>query len=605
MQYRIEEEGYSLFADYAEGLIMYCSPDGGKWKMKLAPYVLFSDGRKVMFPPPAETVAREAEASDDVYAMYQGFEGSDIRAYTRISAEKISGDLRFEMRIEGDQPGEIAFAAYPSPWEAQDGSGLFTVLPRMQGELVLPGSALTVDKGKIYERTAYMPMFGQTAEGHACLAVYDTPCDASYDFALGRVTPLWRPSLGTVRYQRRMLYSFMQGDYNDIALRYRRYVKEKGNLITLKAKAALNPLVERLAGCPVIHTGIAVHISPDSRYYMPDDPEHNDHFVSFDERAGQIRLLKKKGLRKAYTHFDGWGVRGYDNLHPSPLPPSPIAGGQEGMRRLMDAVRECGYLFGIHDQYRDYYFDAPHFTLDEARQNLDGSHSHNHIWYGGHYAYLCAEKAVEYVKRNYTLLERMGIVPDSSYLDVFSLAELDECFNPKHRMSRAQSVMRRRECLDWLTSRGISPSSEETLDCILPSQVLCHHAPFNSDDLAGGDVKPIPLFNLVYHDCVVIPWIGLKGETGSSGLPAPMSTYLYAIMNAGPVYCPIDADEDTIASVQEACAVQEKLMYTPMRRHEFLDASGLKQRITYADGTSIEADMEKGTYRVFRGEAQA
>ena len=220
---------------------MYCSPDGGKWKMKLAPYVLFSDGRKAMFPPPAETVAREAEASDDVYAMYQGFEGSNIRAYTRISAEKISGDLRFEMRIEGDQPGEIAFAAYPSPWEAQDGSGLFTVLPRMQGELVPPGSALTVDKGKIFERTAYMPMFGQTAEGHACLAVYDTPCDASYDFALGRVTPLWRPSLGTVRYQRRMLYSFMQGDYNDIALRYRRYVKEKGNLITLKAKAALNP----------------------------------------------------------------------------------------------------------------------------------------------------------------------------------------------------------------------------------------------------------------------------------------------------------------------------------------------------------------------------
>ena len=84
-----------------------------------------------------------------------------------------------------------------------------------------------------------------------------------------------------------------------------------------------------------------------------------------------------------------------------------------------------------------------------------------------------------------------------------------------------------------------------------------------------------------------------------------MSTYLYAIMNAGPVYCPIDADEDTIASVQEACAVQEKLMYTPMRRHEFLDASGLKQRITYADGTSIETDMEKGAYRVCRGEAQA
>ena len=396
-----------------------------------------------------------------------------------------------------------------------------------------------------------------------------------------------------------MLYRFLRGGYNEIAKAYRAYVKDKGALITLKAKAALNPLVKELAGCPIIHTGIAVHVSPDSRYYKPDDPEYNDHYVTFDARARQIRLLRQKGLKRAYTHFDGWGYRGYDNLHPSPLPPSPIAGGAEGMKRLMDAVRECGYLFGIHDQYRDYYYDAPFFTLDEARQNLDGGHSHNHIWYGGHYAYLCPQKAVEYVRSNYTQLERMGIKPDSSYLDVFSLAELDECFNPRHRIDREGSVKYRRECLDWLTARGIIPSSEETLDCILPSQVLCHHAPFNKDEIADlGRAVPIPLFNLVYHDCVVIPWIGRKGENGESGLPAPMSTYLYAILCGDPVYCPIDADESTIADVEEACAVSGRLLFEEMLRHELLAPDGLKQRALYADGTAVEIDMEKGTYRV-------
>ena len=598
MEYRINGEGYSLYISYNNSVIEYESARGGKWKMRLRPYIQFSDGRRAEFPLPAETSARAAETSDDVYAVYRSFAGSNVTVSTRVSAEKTTGDLSFEVRTEGDAPGEIEFVAYPSPWEPGCESPLYTVLPRMQGELVLPGSKLTVEKGKVFERTAYMPMFGQTQGKYSYLAVYDTPCDASYSFSSGKAEPLWRTSLGTMRYQRRMLYSFLRGDYNDIALRYRRYVKEKGQLITLKTKAAINPLVARLAGCPVIHTGITVHISPDSRYYEPGNPEHNDHFVSFDERAGQIRLLRKKGLKKAYTHFDGWGVRGYDNLHPSPLPPSPVAGGTEGMKRLMDAVRECGYLFGIHDQYRDYYYDAPGFTLDEARQNLDGSHSHNHIWYGGHYAYLCAEKAVEYVKRNYTLLARMGIEPDSSYLDVFSLAELDECFNPRHRMSREQCVKYRRECLDYLTSRGIIPSSEETLDCILPSQVLCHHSPFNAQDLENGDVLGIPLFNLVYHDCVIIPWTGLPGEAGGSGLPQPISTYLYAILNAGPVYCPIDADENTIASVHEACRISERLMYTPMLRHEFAGSSGLLQRITYADGTVIEADMEKGTYRV-------
>lgn len=595
MQFAFHCGAFGLCVDYASGVVSYAGA-GGPWRMQLAPYVIFAGGRRVSFPAPGACSAKEAATSFDVYAHYEGFEGSDLCVDTRISAELITGDLRFELLVQGDKPGEIEFVAYPSAWQ---GEGACTVLPRMQGELVLPGSDLAVERGKVFERTAYMPMFGQTRSDGAYLAVFDTPFDASYDFARGEVSPLWRPSLGVIGAQRRMLYRFFKGDYNDVAQAYRAYVRERGQLITLKAKAVFDPLVEKLAGCPIIHTGITVHVSPDSKYYRPDDPAYNDHFVSFDERARQIRALKRRGLNRAYTHFDGWGVRGYDNLHPSPLPPSPIAGGAEGMRRLQDAVRECGYLFGIHDQYRDYYYDAPGFDIDEARQNLDGSCSHNHIWYGGHYAYLCAMKAVEYVRRNYTQLEQMGIKPDSSYLDVFSLAELDECFNPHHRMSREQSVFYRRQCLDLLSSRGIIPSSEETLDCILPSQVLCHHSPFNGDDLENrAGVLPIPLFNLVYHDCVVIPWNGLPGQRGEGGLPEGYQTYLYAILNGDPVYCPIDADEATIGHVQRACAVSARLMYTPMLRHEFLNASRSRQRISYADGTQITVDMEKGSWSV-------
>ena len=521
-----------------------------------------------------------------------------MKAFTRISLEKISGDLRFEIRIEGDTPGQIAFLSFPSAWEL-NGERAYTVLPRRQGELLPLESDLRVEHGQIFERSAFMPMFGQYNAGQAYVGIFDTPYDASYDYADGAVTPLWRTSLGHLSYQRCILYRFLKGDYNDIAKTYRAYVRDKGQLITLKAKAAVNPLVDALKGCPIIHTGITVHVSPDSRYYKPDDPEYNDHFVSFDERARQIRELKRTGLKRAYTHFDGWGVRGYDNLHPSPLPPSPIAGGAEGMKRLQNTVKECGYLFGIHDQYRDYYYDSPFFTFDEARQSLDGHCAHNHTWHGGHYAYLCPQKAVEYVRSNYIQLERMGIIPDSSYLDVFSLAELDECFNPRHRITREGSVKYRRECLDWLSARGIIPSSEEILDCILPSQVLCHHAPFIEEEVASPSrALPIPLLNLVYHDCVITPWIALGEESRYSGLPDNMNTYLYAILNANPVYCPIDADDKAIAEVEEACAVSEKLMYTEMIRHELLTADGTKQRAVYANGSTIEVDMKKGTWTV-------
>ena len=39
-----------------------------------------------------------------------------------------------------------------------------------------------------------------------------------------------------------------------------------------------------------------------------------------------VEALAAKGFANAYVHLDGWGLRGYDNLHPDILPPCPDAG---------------------------------------------------------------------------------------------------------------------------------------------------------------------------------------------------------------------------------------------------------------------------------------
>ena len=179
-----------------------------------------------------------------------------------------------------------------------------------------------------------------------------------------------------------------------------------------------------------------------------------------------FHLPWKKGVEKAYLHLDGWGKQGYDNLHPDPFPPHEEAGGVEGMRRLADTCDELGYYFGIHDQYRDYYYDSPGFTLDNAVQYFDGSHFLSDYWYGGAHTFLCSALAPDYVRRNYDEFERLGLKPDGSYLDVFSVVELDECFNPAHRVTREGCAQNRRHCLDMLSSRGIIPSSEEGVDYV-------------------------------------------------------------------------------------------------------------------------------------------
>ena len=60
--------------------------------------------------------------------------------------------------------------------------------------------------------------------------------------------------------------------------------------------------------------------------------EKNDFYTPFSVRAEQMRELHRKGLKKGYTHFNGWDRHGYDNLHPDVIPPHKEAGGAEGMR---------------------------------------------------------------------------------------------------------------------------------------------------------------------------------------------------------------------------------------------------------------------------------
>ena len=164
-------------------------------------------------------------------------------------------------------------------------------------------------------------------------------------------------------------------------------------------------------------------------------------------------------------------------------------------------------------------------------------------------------------------------------------------------------AINRMHCLNILTEKGIIPSSEEILDCILPSQVLCHHAPYYTSNLSRKDSEqrgyPIPLLNLVYHDCVVIPWIGLRGQHGGFGIPGRDGAYTHAILNGNPVYCPIDADKEQIKEVEYACSLAEKLAFCEMVKHEFISDDYRKQRTTFSDGTVIEVDFDKEEYNVF------
>lgn len=603
-EYIAEHGGLTLCVDPENNVFSVTLKNGSVWVSSRKPYIKFSDGRTVDFPAPCETGKFHSGTGEVIKAVYRGFDKSDVYAVAHIGIDRTTGDVFFNINVSGDKDKEIDTVSFPPPFElgAEKGHG-YTVLSRMQGTIIPAGDPIIVETGLVFQRDAYMPIYGQVRDGSGYTAIYETPYDCKYLPEGDNVAPVWMTSLGRMSYTRKIRFCFREKcDHVIIAKCYRAYVKEHGGLITLKEKIAKNKNVQRLIGRPVIHTDIAYHIAPESMFYDKDDTSKNDGFVRFDTRAEQLKRLKKLGLERAYTHFDGWGLHGYDNLHPSPFPPHQEAGGADGMRRLSDTCREIDYIFGIHDQYRDYYYDNPDFSFDEALVYQDGTHPFHDVWNGGKHTFLCSELAPDYVRRNYDEFEKLGIKIEASYLDVFSVVELDECFSEDHMCTRKQCAENRRHCLDMLTSRGIIPSSEEVIDCIIPSQALCHHAPFYTKELGAPASEavgiPIPLFELVYHDCIVIPWIGLPGERGGWGIPKNDSAYIYAILYGCPVYCPIDVTEEDIKNVNIACDSANRLAHTELISHEFINGSIRRQRTTFSDGTVIEADLDSGEYKI-------
>lgn len=605
MDYRLCTQQIDLtYSPEASALTVLVAGSGVTWSWTGDPFLVLAGGKTLTFSSATcESLTYNTGVSQGVRAVYSAFTDGEGNSYpyiveTCVSVDPDTGFLKAEARVDGDAPGEIAALAYPPrmKFDAPKGHG-YTVLPRMQGTILPAGHTYKFRDGLIYERDAYIPVYGQIKDGCGYAAIYDTPFDGRYSVVGEEIQPYFAPSLGIMRYARAMLYSFFaEGDFNTIAKIYRGYLSERGELVTLKEKIVRNPKVEYLLGCPIVHSCAAVHIHPASHFYDKDNPENNDRYFPFSANGQLLRELKEKGAEKAYLHLDGWGNHGYDNLHPDPFPVHEASGGAAGLKALQETCHELGYYFGIHDQYRDYYYDAPSFDLDNAVTRLDGSHPYHDYWFGGPHSFLCAKLAVDYVRRNYNEFERLGIQLDGSYLDVFSVVELDECFNPKHPMTRQECAEARAHCLNLLTDRGIIPSSEETIGCMVNAIALCHHAPFyttNWEDANAENVGiPIPFFNLVYHDCIVIPWYGIH-QKGAWGIAGSDRGFYWALLCGGTIYYDVDASAEDIAYGKVALELHRRIALCELTAHELMDGNPRRRRSTFSDGTVVEADFDE------------
>jgi hypothetical protein len=584
----------------------------------------------------ADRAVRLADAARIVFSPYDtgfktgvkvalsGWPQTDLTLFLSIAlqedADRDGTNEELVFDVAAREPGTtIRRLEWPTALDAHDVD--YTVLNNWRGTLlprtwptaydpIRSDSSYPNDTSEIQSNLVEswsMSWWGFQRGSSAMMVIVETPDDAAYQFRhpAGGPTiigPRWRASLGRLAYPRtaRMCF-FESGNYVDLAKRYRRHVMENGLYVPLREKIARSPTVQRLIGTPATRLSILRNLKPDSARYDPKSPEKNYSLTTFDERSRQIREIRASGLERLQVCLTGWPTLGYDRQHPDGLPPAAAAGGWEGMKRFADTVREVGYVLTLHDQYRDYYVDAPSYDREFAIHDEDDVTPSNAFpgsrfgqwkegpipfmnrWDGGTQSYLSPLFMLGHLRKNYRLIFDHGIRPDGSYLDVFGYVPPDEDFNPEHPATRTDAIRSRTMCYLWARRNLGIVGTEAAVDWTVP------YVDFSSPLGPAKAGIPVPLFGLVYHDAIITPY-------------APGD--LHGFINGGVPQASLDDLRNRLQRVRDMAALHQRVALLEMTKHEFLgpiDAGQRRERTTFADGTTVVVDWAAGTVSVTSG----
>ena len=553
----------------------------------------------------SKRVRRIRTASDErVCVFYEGLPGhtgillsyclGPSGATLRVEVEALPTGTASRV-VETRSPGRLSWrGANPAHTVWPNAAGM--LLPNDYPAAIAPNGEHLADRMG-FNRSLYQPWWGAVGERGAYLAIADTPFDFAFDIrhpAGGPTTtrPVWMPSLGHLAYPRAIRYTFFErADHVALAKAYRAYAQSIGRWVSLDEKFDRSPQAKRLVGATIFPVMICRHV------VSADRATHQ--VTSFARRTEQIRRLKTLGREKVYLHVDGWGFRGYDNRHPDIFPPCPEAGGWDGLIAMSQAAHEMGYLFGLHDQYRDYYLDGPLFTASRAIKTADGSLPQWSLWDGGPQTVLCAKESLANIRHNFAEMLGRGVMLTASYLDVFAIVPMDECFDPAHPMTREDCYRWRAAGLDHVRNLGIAISSEEPVDCFIPHLDFAHWADYPRTGFMRGDYLgiPVPIHSLVYHDALLLPAVFDYGATPENRARA----FLEGLARVEIPYGSMEWDRpeqfrnvDLMASLHQAWGTAE------LRNHRLLDAEGLVQEFEYPDG-AVTVDLRDLRYRIDGG----
>lgn len=513
-----------------------------------------------------------------------------------------------DLAVEADMPQhetEIPYLPFLEPLVLESSATALAVADYSNGHLY-PLDLKPFPRGAFEVSRLDMPWVGvcdlQRGVGYAIIV--ETTDDASLE--VRRVTVdgrewagprlAWRPSKKTFAYARKYFYHFSsRGGYVALAKRYREYARQLGLIVPFAEKLKKNPNIARLFGAPDVWGNASLS------------------FAKAAKAAGVEKML----------------------IHGRTAPAD------------MKAVNDLGYLTSEYDNYTDVLPIEPGKGVDSHHDLIpdnvvlkdDGQRM---------VAWLTFDKKTQYMKRCPAmwvptakqvvpkLLEKQPFL--GRFIDVTTAEPLYECYDPNHPLTKGAKRQCGVDLLGYVRSLGLVTGGEHGIWWAVP------HLDYIEGMMSGGSyswpaghllrpkskdqefVSPqghklgnwenyerwgigheyrIPLWELVFHDCIVSTWYW--GDASDFLLTAapeitPKKDAFNILYGTVPLLWANKEGSWTTArdvflrTYRNTCKLHEAIAGAEMLSHEFVTADRVVQRTQFSDGTEVIVNFGQQPY---------
>ena len=497
--------------------------------------------------------------------------------------------------IGGDGP-MTSIIAYPEAFATRKGDRL--IVPMNEG-ISYPADEPDKIPGRLIAYGGHgicMAFFGvqDDATGAGWMAILETADDVAMEARRDQVTglwgigPSWESQKGRFGYVRRIRYVVIErGGYVAMCKRYRAYAKEIGKFKPFSEKVKERPLVDRLLGAPNVWCWEKDKIAVAKELKAAGI----DRFLwSSGGTSEQVAYMAKMPdvLVSRYDVYQ-------DIYHP-------------------DQLKKLGWKSGSNTEAwpRDIVWNSA--DSNDWRQAW-GVKTKDGEW--TYCAMMCDSVAPEYERRNVT--EELKTKPyNTRFIDTTVAAPWQTCWNPAHPMTRSDSRHWKMELLRILGDEfRLVVGSETGHDASVPFcdyyEGMLSLGPYRVPDSGRnisqvwtnvpprvakyqvGEAYRLPLWELVYHECVCANWYwgDYNNKLPDIWWKRDLFNMLYGTMG---MYIfnsrQWAADKEKfVRSYRLTSPIARATGYSEMTDHRILSPDRRVQESRFADGTTVTVNF--------------